>query len=87
MPTVARLESGAVVKVKGREHLPHHVHVEWKEEEVLLKIANGDIYMGEVPSHVLVEARAYVAANREALTERFFALNPTLPPPRPETNS
>jgi hypothetical protein len=87
MPTVTTLSSGAVLKMKGREHLPHHVHVEWKEEEVLLQIADGEVYAGEVPSHVLAEARAYIAENRDTLCERFFALNPNLPRPRPESKS
>ena len=89
MPTITTLPSGAVVKLKGREHLPHHVHVEWKnDDEVLLQIEDGEIYSGNVPSHVLAEARAYIDSNRASLTAEFFRLNPALPRPRaPEVKS
>lgn len=82
MPIFATLDGSIVIRVNSREHLPHHVHVEWRDEEALLCIADGAIYAGSLTGHILATALTFIAANRAALTEAFFTQNPNLPRPR-----
>jgi hypothetical protein len=81
MPTVAILPNGVRIIIRGRDHLPAHVHVEWRSESAALIIASGDIYAGALTGHVHTAARAYIAENAAALTAQFFAQNPQLPQP------
>jgi len=81
MPTVATLPNGARIVVRGRDHLPAHVHAEWRAEAAIIVIATGDLYAGTMTGHVLAAVRAYVAENCPMLTQRFFAQNPQLPRP------
>lgn len=82
MPTIATLEHNIVIRMFGRDHLPHHIHVEWRGEEAIVLIADSTIYAGGLTGHVHAAVAVYVDANRAALTERFFAINPNLPRPK-----
>ena len=79
VPIIACLPGGIRIVVKGREHLPAHIHAEEGGVDVLIIIATGEVYSGGISTYGLAAARAYVAEHRAALVAEFCARNPTLP--------
>jgi hypothetical protein len=70
MPRLARFD-GIEIVMNTRDHLPPHVHVLFKEEEVVIEIADGAVYAGSIAGHALTAARGWIAANREDLMARW----------------
>lgn len=60
-----------------RDHpLPHFRVVTSSRREAQLRLSDLSILAGQVPSAVLVAARAWAAANRNVLRENWDALHP-----------
>ncbi len=76
---IACLPAGIRIVVKGRKHLPAHIHAEDGEVDVLNVITTGEVYSGGISTYGLAAARAYVAEHRAALVAEFCARNPTHP--------
>lgn len=81
MPIIACLPGGIRIVVKGREHLPAHIHTEDVDVDVdvLNVITTGEVYSGGISTYGLAAARDSVAEHRAALVAEFCARNPTLP--------
>lgn len=78
MPRVAFI-AGVEIRINPGDHHPAHVHVFCGDDEVLLIIDDGSVYAGTASSTTLTVARDYLAAHRDAVRDRFFALNAHLP--------
>lgn len=70
MPTLVRFD-GIQIVMNTRDHLPAHVHVLFKEDEVVVEIADGAVYAGSIAGHALTAARTWIAANRDDLMVRW----------------
>lgn len=78
MPRVTKV-GNIELRINPGDHHPAHVHVFCGDEEVVLVIADGAIYVGSASATTLAVARAYLAAHRDDVTDRFFAINTHLP--------
>lgn len=77
MPTI-EIFDGIKIECFSGDHLPPHVHISFGEYEVLLKIENGEIYKGNLPTKKLKKAVKYVLDNKEYLFAYFNEINPQL---------
>ncbi len=63
------------VAVYGAEHGVPHFHVEGPDFRCSISIETREVIVGDAPGRVLVEARAWAAANAAALTAMWPELN------------
>lgn len=70
MPTLARFD-GIEIWMNTRDHLPAHVHCSFRDEEVVVVIADGSIYAGSMSARALKACRDWIAANRDNLVQRW----------------
>lgn len=70
MPTL-HAEDGVEICMYFFDHNPPHVHAFHADEEVLLVIRTGAILDGSMRANKLAIAKAYVAANVDALLARW----------------
>ena len=66
MPLIAEFD-GIKVLMYYRDHDPPHFHVEYGEEEALLRIADMQIIAGNLPARVLRQVTAWAQPRQAAL--------------------
>jgi hypothetical protein len=79
MTCVGRL-AGIAIYIYPDDHAPPHVHAYYGDDEVLLVIGTGDIYVGSLPRPQLAEARAWLTRNEAVLRATWLRLNPPRSP-------
>ena len=62
---------GVDVYMYFRDHAPPHVHAFYGDDEVLVVIRDGSVYIGSIQANKLALVRDYVAANVEELLARW----------------
>lgn len=77
MPTFDYFD-GIKINIYNGDHLPPHIHEEYGDEEVLLKIETGAIYEGWLPAKQLKKCRKWLLDNKSDATLAFKTLNPHL---------
>lgn len=82
-------KDGVSIHVRGREHLPPHIHVFAGDDEALVEIRTGEIYRGYIPGNKLNVVREWLAEgnNRALVEENFYELNAQLRPKQREGKS
>ena len=75
-------KDGISVIIHGREHLPPHIHVCYRDNEALVDIRTGEIFKGHIPGKKLKIVQRWLAEekNRAVVEENFYELNPRLKP-------
>ncbi len=63
------------IEVFGREHGVPHFHLRWPGGRASIDIETLAVIIGNPPSDVLVEARAWATANREVIRREWRKLN------------
>jgi Domain of unknown function (DUF4160) len=63
------------IAVYGAEHGVPHFHIEGPDFRCSVSIETREVIIGDAPPRVLVEARAWAAANRAALAAKWKELN------------
>lgn len=74
MPLIDNIK-GVKIHVYNGEHRPPHIHVDYKEFEVLVEIENGEIYAGSLPSKQQKIVFDWLAGNSSWALEVFYQLN------------
>ncbi len=77
MPTVKIIDS-IKIDLYSREHPPPHFHAIFAEQEVLITIADLEIYAGKLANPQLKKVMEWAEKNKEMLLLNFKRLNPRL---------
>lgn len=82
-------KEGVSIYVRGREHLPPHLHVFSGDDVALVEIRTGEIYEGYIPGKKLRVVQEWLAEgnNRAVVEENFYELNERLRPKPAEEKS
>ena len=74
MPTIHRF-GAAKVCIYADDHHPPHFHVVGPDFQVLVRIADLEVFAGNARKKQIAEAMAWAHANREALLCTWVELN------------
>jgi hypothetical protein len=77
MPNIDNV-NGIKINIYNGEHRPAHIHAVYNEFEVLVVIATGEIYAGNLPARQLKQVYDWLSGNSEWALEVFYELNPIL---------
>jgi len=75
-------KDGVSIHIRGREHVPPHIHVFSGDDEALIDIRTGEILEGDLSGKKLRTVQEWLkeGENRKVVEENFYELNPRLRP-------
>jgi hypothetical protein len=74
MPTVKDF-GGYKIALYFEDHPPPHVHVIGRDFEAKVRIADAEVFVGEIPPRHRSEALSWISANREKLMAKWNELS------------
>ncbi|HXA02801.1 MAG TPA: DUF4160 domain-containing protein [Cytophagaceae bacterium] len=89
MAPILEERDGVSIHIYNKEHVPPHIHAVYAEEEALVNIRTGEIFVGDLPKNKLRIVQEWLNENnrREIVEENFYELNPRLRPKLKEKQS
>lgn len=63
------------IEVFGREHGIPHFHLRWPDRRASINIETLEIIIGNPPTIILEEARAWAMENRDQIVAKWHELN------------